>query len=360
MKILMANYEFPPIGGGGANANLALLREFAGRDDIEVDLITSGARFSCSRFADNITVHTIGIRKKELHYWRKREVIEWLIKAGPYYRKLIEGGDYDLAHAFFGFPTGWLCWRNAGKLPYIISLRGSDVPGQNPRLKIDYNLLSPVFKWIWNRSVCLAACSEGLKQRALNFMDTDKIEVIPNGVNLEEFRPAKQKPEMTPLRLITVGRLSETKRVDKLIRAIETFKKQDIHLILTIVGTGALIKQLEQMVSDRNLNDQIEMTGRVSPEQMPELYENAHIYVSATMQEGMSNAMLEAMASGLPIVTTRCEGVEELIDGNGIVLDDAEPESFAAAIKSLSSNPDKYQMMSERPSVKHQSSPGVA
>ena len=179
-------------------------------------------------------------------------------------------------------------------------------------------------------------------------MDTDKIEVIPNGVNLEEFRPAKQKPEMTPLRLITVGRLSETKRVDKLIRAIETFKKQDIHLILTIVGTGALIKQLEQMVSDRNLNDQIEMTGRVSPEQMPELYENAHIYVSATMQEGMSNAMLEAMASGLPIVTTRCEGVEELIDGNGIVLDDAEPESFAAAIKSLSSNPDKYQMMSEK------------
>ena len=68
---------------------------------------------------------------------------------------------------------------------------------------------------------------------------------------------------------------------------------------------------------------------------MPEIYRQQDIYVSASMQEGMSNAMLEAMASGLPIVTTRCEGVEELIADNGVVVENAQPEALAAAIRKL-------------------------
>ncbi len=62
------------------------------------------------------------------------------------------------------------------------------------------------------------------------------------------------------------------------------------------------------------------MTGRVGTDKMPDVYRQNNIFVSASMQEGMSNAMLEAMASGLPIITTRCEGVDELISDNGIVV----------------------------------------
>jgi glycosyltransferase involved in cell wall biosynthesis len=69
---------------------------------------------------------------------------------------------------------------------------------------------------------------------------------------------------------------------------------------------------------------------------MPQLYRQSDIFISATMQEGMSNAMLEAMASGLPIVTTRCEGVDELITDNGVVVDhNADAASLAEAIKKL-------------------------
>jgi glycosyltransferase involved in cell wall biosynthesis len=68
---------------------------------------------------------------------------------------------------------------------------------------------------------------------------------------------------------------------------------------------------------------------------MPEIYRQHDVFVSASMQEGMSNAMLEAMASGLPIVTTRCEGVDELIADNGIVVDDSRPETVAAAVQRL-------------------------
>ncbi|RPJ20539.1 MAG: hypothetical protein EHM35_19340, partial [Planctomycetaceae bacterium] len=170
MNILMLNYEFPPIGGGGGQAHLALLHQYAGRGDLRVDVLTSAPKpgLAAERLSDNVMIHRVGIRKKDLHVWRRSEVIAWLIKAGSVYRGLIRKNDYNLAHAFFGFPTGWLCYRTAKRLPYIISLRGSDVPGANARLKLDYKILGPlVFKPIWQKASALVACSEGLKARAM-------------------------------------------------------------------------------------------------------------------------------------------------------------------------------------------------
>ena len=78
---------------------------------------------------------------------------------------------------------------------------------------------------------------------------------------------------------------------------------------------------------------------------MPEIYRQSDIFVSATMQEGMSNAMLEAMASGLPIVTTACEGIEELIADNGIVVGQPGAQAIADAVKSIVDNDQLYSRM---------------
>ena len=71
-----------------------------------------------------------------------------------------------------------------------------------------------------------------------------------------------------------------------------------------------------------------------------------NVFVSASMQEGMSNAMLEAMASGLPIVTTRCEGVEELISNNGFVVEESTPAALATAVRRLADDPTMRRTMS--------------
>jgi glycosyltransferase involved in cell wall biosynthesis len=96
-----------------------------------------------------------------------------------------------------------------------------------------------------------------------------------------------------------------------------------------------LEQKLRDIVLQKDLRDVIEVTGRVDPEDLPQRYRRSDIFVSASMQEGMSNAMLEAMASGLPIVATRCEGVEELITDNGTVVEQPSAESLAGAIKKL-------------------------
>ncbi|MBA7487160.1 D-inositol-3-phosphate glycosyltransferase [subsurface metagenome] len=348
MKILMLNYEFPPIGGGAANAHRCLLQQYAGSSDLKVDVLTSAPKpgFFTESFADNVTIYKVGLHKKELHFWRKTEVIEWLFKAKFHYRKLLRENDYDLAHAFFGFPTGWLCYRTADKLPYIISLRGSDVPGEHARLKLDYKILGPVFAAIWKKAAALVAPSEGLKNRALKFLPSVAIEVIPNGVELERFGPAETAQEPQILRLLTVGRLSVTKRMEILIDAVEILHRDGCNVHFTMVGGGQLQQKLKQIVSEKNLGNIIEFTGRIDSEDMPQVYRQNDIFISASSTEGMSNAMLEAMASGLPIITTRCEGVDELIADNGLVVEDANAEEIAKAVKALADDRQLYKQMS--------------
>jgi len=367
MKILMLNYEFPPIGGGGGQAHRALLQQYAGRSDLEVDVVTSAPKpgVFMEQMAANVLIFKVGIRKRNLHLWRRSEVIEWLLKAGECHRRLVKTSGYDLVHAFFGFPTGWLCYKTARRAPYVISLRGSDVPGANARLKFEYKVLGPlVFKPIWKRASALVACSEGLKQRALEFLPSARIQVIPNGVDLELFHPAQSaeeasgppsqpassisrfKLEASELRLLTVGRLSATKRLPLLIETVSLLRSRGCSVHLTIAGGGALESSLRQSLNRQDLRKAVTFMGRCEAAEMPQLYRQHDVYVSATMQEGMSNAMLEAMASGLPIVTTCCEGVEELIADNGVVVEGSEPAALAQAVEGLAADPKRRRAMS--------------
>ena len=347
MKVLMLNYEFPPIGGGAGKAHLAILKQYAGKSNLQVDVLTSAPKpgFVVQKLSDNVTIYTVGVHKKNLHYWRKIEVVEWVARATPPYRRLLKENRYDLVHAFFGLPTGWLCYRTANRLPYIISLRGSDVPGGHARLQLEYKLLGPLLRRIWTDASVLVACSDGLKNRALRFLPSANIDIIPNGIDLDKFHPASSRELSGELKLLTVGRLSVTKRFEMLVEAVEILSKQGKNVRLTISGGGGLLDELKNLVEQKKLTDIINLTGRIESEKMPDVYGAHDMFVSASMQEGMSNAMLEAMASGLPIITTRCEGVDELISDNGVVVEKDSAEALAEAINNLAENKQAYGTM---------------
>jgi len=348
MNLLMLNYEFPPIGGGAGKANQCLLQQYAGIGGLKVDVLTSSTKpgFVREDFAENIAIYKVGLHKKHLHYWRRTEVIEWLFKARSHHRRLLRENDYDLAHAFFGFPTGYLPYRTASRLPYIISLRGSDVPGYNTRLGLDYKLTSGLFRRIWSRASAVVANSKGLKQLALEFMPGLEIGIIPNGIDTQRFHPPQEQVLGEPIKLLTVGRLITRKRIDLLIKAVDCARKLGLNVRLDIAGHGNILPELRSLADRLGVAENVTFLERVPAEQMPQLYRDADIFVMSSAHEGMSNAMLEAMASGLPIVTTRCEGVEELIWGNGFVVERAESEEIAAAIKKLSEEQILYRQMS--------------
>ncbi len=350
-NILMLNYEFPPIGGGAGQAHYRLLQQYASMTDLKVDVLTSGLNklIVTERLSENITIYKVGIHKKNLHYWRKIEVLEWLFRAKGYYRRLVDDGDYDLVHAFFGFPTGWLCYRD-GKLPYIISLRGSDVPGFNIRLGLDYKLLAGSFRRIWQSASAVIANSRGLQKLALSFMPELNIKVIPNGVDVERFSPSPDKKLSRPLQILTVSRLISRKRIDVLIEAVAKMQQGGLDVCLNIAGEGNLLGNLQKLSVDLSVASKVRFLSRVPNEQMPDIYRRNDIFVMSSAHEGMSNAMLEAMACGLPIVSSSCEGTEELIADNGVIVPQADPELFAQAIKKLADSPEVYLAMSRKAS----------
>ena len=347
MKILMLNYEFPPIGGGGGKAHLHLLIEYAKRKDLQIDVLTSCPESNniTETFSENITIYKIGIHKKNLHFWTKCEVIEWLFKAGEQLKELLAKNQYALAHAFFGFPTGWLTYRCRKQLPYIISLRGSDVPGYNVRLKLDYFLLKGLFHKIWQNGDAVIANSKGLAKLASQFEPELDIGVICNGINTNIFIPPATRTLQGRIKLLTVCRLISRKRIHILIKTTAMLHQNGMDAELNIVGEGNLLSDLKAQAAHLNIAERINFLGIVASENMPSIYQQNHLFLLSSEHEGMSNAMLEAMASGLPIVTTPCEGTEELINDNGMITQNAEPEGFAKFIIAILNDYDTYYRM---------------
>lgn len=335
-RILMLNCEFPPIGGGAANMNWYFLKEAANRGDIEIDLVTSGANHSSINhdFGTNIRVWKLNVWKKNLHHWTLREMFTYLWRGYFLARKLISEHQYDLVHAIFGFPSGLIAYLIRKKVPYVVSMRGSDVPYFNSRFSLSYKVMTPLIKLIWESAIGLTSNSEGLKQLALESKPNIDIKVIPNGVDVSEFSPYVS--ETGPgLKILTVARLIERKGIEYLIDAVSKLKMKMPELSLTIVGSGNMKSILEEQAMKKMNSDSIRFLGEVPHNELAAIYSSHDIFVLPSFNEGMSNALLEAMASGLPIITTSTGGSKELLNGNAVLIEKGSSESILKALNSI-------------------------
>jgi len=199
MKILFFNYEFPPLGGGAGNASYYLLREYAKNPDLQVDFVTASVdeKYHLLKMGENITIHRLPIGKnaENIHYQTKKELISYTWNAYWFARKLAKQNAYDLSHSFFSVPCGvismFLKWEF--KIPYIISLRGSDVPGYSERFVGLYKWITPTILKIWKGASFVVANSQGLKDLALKSESKKEIGVVYNGIDVEEFFPDTTK-----------------------------------------------------------------------------------------------------------------------------------------------------------------------
>ena len=98
----------PPLGGGAANANYYMLKEFAKEKDLQVDLITSSAnnKFEIEDFAPNVRIYRLNVSKKDIHFWTQKEIMKWLCKAYSLSRNLSKKNTYNYCRCWFGFPSG--------------------------------------------------------------------------------------------------------------------------------------------------------------------------------------------------------------------------------------------------------------
>jgi len=346
-RILMLSYEFPPLGGGIGISCQSLLQQFATDESLSVDLITSGLGNGSEtvQLADRIRAFQLPVGKKNLHFWTGPEIARWTWGALGLSKKLASQHPYDLSHCWGGWPSGLVGYRLRNKFPYIVGLRGSDVPGYNARLRLlDRLVFARLSRRIWGQASAVIANSENLRSLALRTAGEIPIGVIRNGVDVDQFRPGAAAQPMT---FLYVGRLIERKGVFYLLEAFDNLSKTFPNLRLMLVGEGPETDRLEAYRRAHGLEASVELTGRVSREELAPLFQHASVFVMPSLAEALPNAALEAMASGLPIVTTPT-GAKELLDGNGFVVERADSEAIRKVLERYVREPELLQTHGKR------------
>jgi L-malate glycosyltransferase len=333
LKVLVLNYEFPPLGGGAGNACFYLLKEFKKYKNFQFDLITSSVnKYKHERFSKNINIYYLNIDKnnKNLHFQKQKDILLYSLKALSFGKKLKKEKKYDCVHAFFSIPSGLIALLLSKN--YIVSLRGSDVPFYNSRFYWQDKLFFQyINKFIWQKATKVIANSNDLKNLALKTSPKQDIKIIKNGVDTKFFKPLKNLIKKNVI--LNVGRLIKRKNISLLLKGFSKINnKYKEKWQIWLVGEGPEKEALSILAQKLKIKKNVKFLGIKNKKELLKIYNQAKIFVISSKYEGMSNSLLEAIACGLPIITTNTGNANFLIKKNGIILNDNRPSVIKKAL----------------------------
>ena len=340
MRILLLNSEYPPIGGGAGNASahIAAHLEKMGHT---VTVVTAqfGALPAKEKHGD-VTIYRVAALRRKLDRSNPLEQIAFILSASFQTIRLLPSFKPDATLAFFGVPSGAVAWllKKLYNIPYIISLRGGDVPGFRPYdFRVYHRLMAPFLRTIWKNAAGIVANSNGLRQLANTFDAHFEIPVIPNGIDLHMYTSTER--DWSFPRLLSAGRVVHQKGLDLAMRALGELK--ELIWEWRIAGDGPQMHVLQSLAKELGIENRVHFLGWQSREQLIASYKQANVFLFPSRHEGMPNAMLEAMASGLPIVASCIAGSEELVlDGQtGFLFPSEDIESMQAVLKKILGDP---------------------
>ncbi len=220
-------------------------------------------------------------------------------------------------------------------IPIILSQRGFHI---NVRPFVDEENFAYLKKWYPKitgfHSVSKAIAVNGDKI----WNGSGKIDkVVYTGLPLKEFPFSEKYNRSKPLQLLSVGRAHWVKGYDYALQSCRILKERNISFHYTIIG-GAGEEELQFLVADQGLEDCVSLEHRLSQEEVYSRMRKASLLLMPSMEEGLPNVVVEAMALGLPVLSTDCGGVSELIDDGveGWIVPIRNPEALAEAVMAFS------------------------
>lgn len=320
-KILFLNYEFPPLWWGAANANYYLFKELAKYKDIQITLITSSTwKYKEEDFSDNIKIYYLDIGKnnESAHFQTNKDLLKYSMKSYFFAKKILKNENYHKIFAFFGIP----CWYIAEKLskkfdiPYIVSLRGSDVPFYNPRFeKLDKYIFQKLSKKIWKNAEKTITLSKDLTNLAKKTSSQQEFTILYNWVDCNFYKPDNNTKNLeNTTNILFVWRLIQRKWLDYLLEAFKNLSSKYDKLKLYIAWDGPKKEEYNEYIKINNLSENVVFLWNLPKDTLLQIYQKSHIFVLPSLNEALWNVTQEALACWIPIITTKTWAAEFIKD----------------------------------------------
>ncbi|MCP4642003.1 MAG: glycosyltransferase family 4 protein, partial [bacterium] len=308
MRILVLNYELPPLGGGGGLVSQELAEHFAtrGHDTHLVTMAFRGLPREEERAGVRIT--RVPALRAKAATCRTHEMASFVASAFPRLVRLLRSGHYDIIHCHFIIPCGPLAYAATrfARVPYVLTAHGSDVPGYNPdRFTLEHKITPPLLRLMVRKAARITAPSRYLSDLIHTNIGHADVDFIPNGIHMpSKPPPAKQR------RILLCGRLLPRKGFQHILAAL---KGVDTDYEVHVAGDGPFREELESIAA--GLHVPVHFHGWLdhdSPE-LQDLYDTSAILCLPSERENASMALLEGMRAGMAVITSNVTGCPETV-----------------------------------------------
>lgn len=284
-------------------------------------------------------IRTIRIRHKKSPV-PKTSYFIYLWSIFKAFRKLMrEGWRPDIIHAHVysaGVPAVIL--GKIYKIPVVITEHWTGFPR---RILRTFDILRARFAM--NRAKILLPVSQNLKEAIESYGIKNRFQVIPNVINTEMFHPSTSQYRNEKKRILLVALLSPIKGIPYLLRALAQLKEKRQDFVLDIVGDGPNRQEYEELTEKLELGEVVGFHGLKSKPEVAEYMRQCDFFVLPSLWENLPCVLIEAMASGNPVIATDVGGVKEMINENvGILIPPKNMKALEEAINDMLSDCANY------------------
>jgi L-malate glycosyltransferase len=348
MKILLVNYEYPPLGGGGGIAMKEIAEELARRHEVHVLTSGAGGLDAVEKHARvDLTIHRAHVLgRSDRATASLRSMAAFLPSGIRLGHRLMRDIRFDVVNTWFAIPsgiTGGAIARRGG-VPHVLTIIGGDI--YDPSKWYSPHRFAPsgqAVRWALRHADRVVAISTDIAGRARDYFGfRAPIEVIPLGIAEPAFSPASREAlGMSPHRkyIVAVGRLVRRKDYPKLIAAFKALGRDDVSLM--ILGDGPERGNLRRLAEQLGVADRVELKGFVPEEQKYQILANSDVFALVSLHEGFGVVYLEAMYCGLPVVAADQGGQVDLLkDGEtGYLVPVGDVDRLRGSLQALLEDP---------------------